>query len=113
MHTTADIVTMLNQLEKRQLEMFKAICFDNFLELSSFFIQNQFIHILLHKDIVPEEPNKLCVNIVVLTFDLKEFAIMTDLKCFIDDSNVTAYDSPEKNYFGGAEKVHRYAVLQC
>lgn len=72
-HTTTNVVIMLNKLDKHQLEIFKATYFRHFLKFHSFFIQNQFIYAVLHKEVVSNKPNKLCVKInsVVLIFSLK------------------------------------------
>lgn len=89
--------------------MFRASCFGYFLDLPQFKIQNQFIHCILLREVVPGRERELWVKInsCLLHFSIGEFDVITDLKCVEEDA--TVYDKPDvnrllKEYFPGDGK---------
>ncbi|XP_019225362.1 PREDICTED: uncharacterized protein LOC109206945 [Nicotiana attenuata] len=109
-HTETDIVSMLKQyLTDTQLQMFRASCFGYFLDLPQFKIQNQLIHYILLREVIPGWERELWVKIngCLLRFGIGAFVVITGLKCVEEDA--TFYDKPDvnrllKEYFPGDGK---------
>nr|XP_033511139.1 uncharacterized protein LOC104092745 isoform X1 [Nicotiana tomentosiformis]XP_033511140.1 uncharacterized protein LOC104092745 isoform X1 [Nicotiana tomentosiformis]XP_033511141.1 uncharacterized protein LOC104092745 isoform X1 [Nicotiana tomentosiformis]XP_033511142.1 uncharacterized protein LOC104092745 isoform X1 [Nicotiana tomentosiformis] len=89
--------------------MFCASCFGYFLDLPQFKIQNQLIHCILLREVVPGRERELWVKTLVVCcgFGIGEFVVITGLKCVEEDA--TVYDKPHinrllKEYFPGDGK---------
>lgn len=84
-------------MSESQLELFRSICFGYFLNLSPIKTQNQLIHALLPREVVPGVERELWIKIngTILSFGLGEFVVMISLKCVDDDA--TVYEKPAVN----------------
>lgn len=118
-HTNCDAVTLLkSKLDDRQLQIFRETPFGYFLDLPHVVVQNQLIHSLLLREVVPEREDELWfkVNGTKLHFGLSELGIITGLRCCGDADK--GYESSGTNrlmdmYFSGLEKVPKQSLIDC
>ncbi|KAM3378711.1 hypothetical protein P3S68_011124 [Capsicum galapagoense] len=118
-HTNCDVVNLLkSKLDDRQLQIFRGTPFGYFLDLPHVVVQNQLIHSLLLRQIVPEREDEFWfkVNGTKLRFGLVELGIITGLRCCGDADK--GYESSGTNrlmdmYFSGLEKVPKQALIDC
>ncbi|XP_055817315.1 uncharacterized protein LOC129886586 isoform X2 [Solanum dulcamara] len=118
-HTNCDAVTLLkSKLDDRQLQIFRETPFGYFLDLPHVVVQNQLIHSLLLREVVPEREDELWfkVNGTKLRFGLSELGIITGLRCCGDADK--GYESSGTNrlmdmYFSGLEKVPKQSLIDC
>lgn len=118
-HTNCDVIKLLNsKLDDRQLQIFRGTPFGYFLDLPHIVIQNQLIHSLLLRQVVPQREDELWfkVNGTKLRFSLAELGIITGLRCCGDADK--GYESSGPNrlmdmYFPGLEKVPKQSLIDC
>ncbi|KAH0784943.1 hypothetical protein KY290_004541 [Solanum tuberosum] len=118
-HTNCNAVTLLkSKLDDRQLQIFRGTPFGCFLDLPRVVVQNQLIHSLLLRQVVPEREDELWfkVNGTKLRFGLAELGIITGLRCCGDADK--GYESSDTNrlmdmYFPGLEKVPKQSLIDC
>lgn len=118
-HTNCDVVKLLkSKLDDRQLQIFRGTPFGYFLDMPHVVVQNQLIHSLLLREVVPEREDELCfkVNGTKLHFGLAELGIITGLRCCGDADK--GYESSGTNrlmdmYFSGLEKVPKQSLIDC
>ncbi|XP_070017935.1 uncharacterized protein [Nicotiana sylvestris] len=92
-------------LSKRQLRLFKKICFGYFLDLPPVIVQIRVMHHLLMREVHHEVKNEMrfVVNDSRLRFGLGEFVLVTGLKCKGDTSiKSIAENRLISKYFGTA-----------
>lgn len=118
-HTNCEVVKLLkSKLDDRQLQIFRGTIFGYFLDLPNVVVQNQLIHSLLLRQVVPKREDELWfkVNGTKLRFGLAELGIITGLKCCGDADK--GYESSSTNrlmdmYFSGLEKVPKQSLIDC
>ncbi|KAK4371910.1 hypothetical protein RND71_007294 [Anisodus tanguticus] len=118
-HTNCEVVKMLkSELDDRQLQIFRETPFGHFLDLPHVVVQNQLIHSLLLRQVVPEREDEMWfkVNGTKLRFGLAELGIITGLRCCGDADK--GYESSGTNrlmdmYFSGLEKVPKQSLVDC
>ncbi|XP_060218654.1 uncharacterized protein LOC132645599 isoform X2 [Lycium barbarum] len=117
--TNCEVVKLLkSKLDDRQLQIFRGTRFGYFLDLPDVIVQNQLIHSLLLRQVVPENEDELWfkVNGTKLRFGLAELGIITGLKCCGDADK--GYESSGPNrlmdmYFSGLKKVPKPLLVDC
>ncbi|CAN4111627.1 unnamed protein product [Withania somnifera] len=118
-HTNCDVVELLkSKLDDRQLQIFRGTPFGYFLDLPPVVVQNQLIHSLLLRQVVPETEDELWFNVngIKLRFGLAELGIITGLRCCGDADK--GYESRGSNrlmdmYFSGLKKVPKQSLIDC
>ncbi|OIT35866.1 PREDICTED: uncharacterized protein LOC109242805 [Nicotiana attenuata] len=119
-HTNCEVVKLLkSKLDDRQLQIFRGTAFGYFLDLPTVVVQNQLVHSLLLRQVVPKKEDELWfkVNGTKLRFGLAELGIITGLKCCGDADK--GYESSSTNnrlmdmYFSGLEKVPKQSLIDC
>ncbi|KAM3283198.1 hypothetical protein P3S67_026843 [Capsicum chacoense] len=118
-HVNVDVVRKLNdKLSKLQLEMFRKTIFGYFLDMPEVYVQNQVLVNLMRRELVQERNDLFCVKIneSSLCFGLKEFGIITGLRCFGDDKfvgNSNGVNRLRSNYFGENSSVSLDDLVSC
>ncbi|XP_019261964.1 PREDICTED: uncharacterized protein LOC109239828 [Nicotiana attenuata] len=104
--TNCHVIRQLKEnLSKRQLRLFKKICFGYFLNLPLVIVQIQVMHHFLIREVHHEVQKEMCfvVNDSRLCFGLGEFALVTGLK-FKGDTRIESIAENRliSKYFGAA-----------
>uniref|UniRef100_A0A1S3YXF4 DUF1985 domain-containing protein n=1 Tax=Nicotiana tabacum TaxID=4097 RepID=A0A1S3YXF4_TOBAC len=100
-------------LSENGLKLFKKTYFGHFLSLPKICIQNQAIHLLMKYELNASGSNFFTGEIKgeMLNFGLREFALITGLRCFTEVTNfgyTTKYDSKIiRSYFSNKKKVEK------
>lgn len=105
-------------LSENGLKLFKKTCFGHFLSLPKICIQNQAIHLLMKYELNASGSHFFTTEIKGerLNFELREFALITGLRCFTEVTDfgyITKYESKTmRSYFPNKEKAEKSYLKQ-
>ncbi|XP_075076504.1 uncharacterized protein LOC142163148 [Nicotiana tabacum] len=119
-YTNIDIVSQLkDKLTPDQFQQFGNTCFGSFLQMKRFDVQHQLFRCFMARQLngTPNNVFAVYVNGTELHFTLREFALVTGLKCVGKDEDFEFSETPPNRliatYFGSANIVKKKYLRQC
>ncbi|XP_070005937.1 uncharacterized protein [Nicotiana sylvestris] len=119
-YTNTDIVSQLkDKLTPDQFQQFGNTCFGSFLQMKRFDVQHQLFRCFMARQLngTPNNVFAVYVNGTELHFTLREFALVTGLKCVGKDEDFEFSETPPNRliatYFGSANIVKKKHLRQC
>ncbi|XP_075076739.1 uncharacterized protein LOC107816733 [Nicotiana tabacum] len=119
-YTNTDIVSQLkDKLTPDQFQQFGNTCFGSFLQMKRFNVQHQLFRCFMARQLNGTSNNVFAVyvNGTELHFTLREFALVTGLKCVGKDEDFEFSETPPnrliETYFGSANIVKKKHLRQC
>ncbi|XP_060201957.1 stress response protein NST1-like [Lycium barbarum] len=106
-----------DRLNDAQLKLFRESPFGLFLDLPKLNVQPQLIRCLMYAETEHDRHDMFIINLngKELHFGIREFAIVTGLKCGMDSEFVSDPDSPNRlmdMYFNGLTKVPKNDLIE-
>ncbi|XP_059302198.1 uncharacterized protein LOC132054159 [Lycium ferocissimum] len=106
-----------DRLNDAQLKLFRESPFGLFLDLPKLNVQPQLIRSLMYAETEHDRDDMFIINLngKELRFGIREFAIVTGLKCGMDSEFVSDPDSPNRlmdMYFNGLTKVPKNDLIE-
>ncbi|XP_075096281.1 uncharacterized protein LOC107793773 [Nicotiana tabacum] len=119
-YTNTDIVSQLkDKLTPDQFQQFGNTCFGSFLQMKRFDVQHQLFRCFMARKLngTPNNVFAVYVNGTKLHFTLREFALVTGLKCVGKDEDFEFSETPPNRliatYFGSSNIVKKKHLRQC
>ncbi|XP_059291932.1 uncharacterized protein LOC132045364 [Lycium ferocissimum] len=120
-YTNTEVFKQLkDKLTDKQYKMFGETCFGVFFRMQHCDVQAQILRCCMVKELMESTPDAFLIDIndKELRFSIREFALITGLKC-IGDENAFPFNRKGKNrllekYFGGSKNVpYKAALMEC
>ncbi|XP_070009978.1 uncharacterized protein [Nicotiana sylvestris] len=118
-HTNIGVVDELKlKLTDEQIQMFRKTCFGYFLDLPPVVVQNQVIRFLMSRELVQDSEDEFYVKInhSTLCFGIREFAIISGLRCVgevNDEGTYSGSNRLKEAYFPDRDRVSKDDLIDC